>query len=88
MADDPEWLSPQKILQRYVDLAVGDISTAESQLYLAVISGQVRARHNGLVFGPEWLKQLRNFRADESNLSALPPDIELSVEDANRKWFT
>jgi hypothetical protein len=88
MADDLEWLSPRKILEQYVDLAVGDIRTAEAQLYLAVISGEVRVRHNGLVFGPERLKQLRNFKADESSPSALPPDIELSVEDVERKWST
>jgi hypothetical protein len=88
MAADPEWLSPRKILERYIDLAVGDIRTAEAELYLAVISGEVRARHNGLVFGPERLKQLRDFRADESKRSTLPPNIELSVEDAKRKWFT
>jgi hypothetical protein len=83
---DSEWLSPQQILERYVDFAVGDIPQAEAQLYLAIISGEVRARRNGVVFGPEWLEQLRDFRTDESYRSALPPDIELSVEDVERKW--
>jgi hypothetical protein len=81
-----EWLSPQQILERYVDVAVGDIREAEAQLYLAIISGEIRARRKGVVFGAEKLKQLRNFKADRSGRSALPPDIELSVEDAERKW--
>jgi hypothetical protein len=51
---------------------------------LAIISGEIRARRKGLVFGPEWLKQLRNFKADAP--SVLPSDIELSAEDAERKW--
>jgi hypothetical protein len=83
---DLEWLPPRQILERYVDVAVGDIREAEAQLYLAIISGEIRARRKGVVFGAEWLKQLRNFKADKSDRSALPPDIELSVEDAERKW--
>ena len=38
------------------------------------------------VFGPEWLKQIAQLKVDEANPFALPPDIELSVEDAKRKW--
>jgi|SRR5689334_2702012 hypothetical protein len=84
MASSSEWVSPRQILERYVDLAVGDVRQAEGQLYLAIISGEIRARWKGAVLGSEWLKQLRNFKADDA--SPLPPDIELSAEDAERKW--
>jgi hypothetical protein len=81
-----EWLSPRKIREDYVDPLSTDIADAQKQLFLAVISGEVRARSKGRIFGPKWLKQLSKMKFDESNLLALPPDIELSVEDARHKW--
>jgi hypothetical protein len=55
-------------------------------LFLSVTKGEVRARSKNRVFGPEWLKQIAQLKVDEANPFALPPDIELSVEDAKRKW--
>ena len=39
------------------------------------------------MFGPEWLKQISKMKFDDNKSAfALPPDIELSVEDATRIW--
>jgi hypothetical protein len=65
-----KWLSPQKMLRRF-----GDVAEAERQLYLAVVRGDVRARLNGKILGPEWLTETSSF--------ALPRDIELAAEDAS-----
>ena len=69
-----------------VDHAFADVREAEEQLFLSVTKGEVRARSKNRVFGPEWLKQIAQLKVDEANPFALPPDIELSVEDAKRKW--
>jgi hypothetical protein len=41
----------------------------------------VRARSKGLVLGPEWIKQFSKMTYDDGNPFALPPDIELSIDD-------
>ena len=66
---------------------VHDISDANKQLYLAVVGGRVRARLNGRELGPETRKSyLANLKHDDDDPFALPPDIELSVDDARREW--
>ena len=37
------------------------------------------------MLGPEWLKQIAAMKFDD-NPFTLPPDLELSVEDAKRLW--
>ncbi len=81
----PEWLPPRKI-RNLVDYAFGDAWQAEKALYLAVIKGEVRARLNGRVLGPEWLKQVEKLVHDPNDPFALPPDLELSVEDVQKMW--
>ena len=61
------------------------IEACQKRLYLAVIKGEVRARLKGLVLGPEWLKQIAAMTYDD-NPFTLPPNLELSVEDAKRIW--
>ena len=80
-----EWLRPLKILE-YVEHPFSDMKEAERQLYLAVIRGEVRARSKGIILGPEWLKQISKMKFHDKNPFALPPDIELSVEDVTRIW--
>jgi hypothetical protein len=46
----------------------------------------VRAGLNGRLLGPEWLKQIDRMIFDDTNPVQLPPDIELSVKDAERVW--
>jgi hypothetical protein len=81
-----EWLRPSKLREYYVDHRFDDVKEAERQLYLAVIRGEVRARRKGRMFGPEWLKQISKMKFDDNDAFALPPDIELSVEDAKCIW--
>ena len=51
------------------------VAEAERQLYLAVVRGDVRARLNGKILGPEWLKQLCRMKISEASSFALPRDI-------------
>ncbi len=85
MTED-QWLRPSIMRERYVDHVFSSVEQADKQLYLAVINGDVRARLNGRVLGPEWLKQVSKLETDGTNPFALPPDLELSVEDAERVW--
>jgi hypothetical protein len=39
-----------------------------------------------LMRGPEWLTQLSKMNFSNESAYALPPDIELSVENAERLW--
>jgi hypothetical protein len=80
---EPEWLRPLKIIENYApDTAFED---AVKELYLAVIHGDVRVRFNGRVW-PEWIKQINRMKISDDGPFALPPDIELSVEDVRRLW--
>ena len=81
---DTEWTSPRKMMDYYMDQSDG-IEACQKRLYLAVIKGEVRARLNCIVLGPEWLKQIGAMTYDD-NPFTLPPNLELSVEDAKRLW--
>ena len=81
-----EWLRPLKLREYYMDHYFDDVMEAERQLYFAVIGGKVRARSKGRVLGPEWLTQLSKMKFHDTDAFALPPDLEVSVEDAKRIW--
>jgi hypothetical protein len=81
---DTECTSPRKMMDYYMDQSDG-IEACKKRLYLAVIKGEVRARLKGRVLGPEWLKQIAAMKYDEDPLT-LPPDLELSVQDAKKLW--
>jgi hypothetical protein len=83
MPTDTEWTSPRKMMDYYMDQSDG-METTQKRLYLAVIKGEVRARLKGRVLGPEWLKQIGALKY--AHPFTLPPDLELSVEDAKRIW--
>jgi hypothetical protein len=76
-----EWLPAPKVREYYVDPAAGDTQEAQRVLYLAVATGQVRARSKGRVLR---LNQIALM--EQINPFSLPPDLELSIEDAHRKW--
>ncbi len=76
-----EWLPAPKVREYYVDPTVGDTQEAQRVLYLAVATGQVRARSKGRVLR---LNQIALM--EQINPFSMPPDIELSIEDARRKW--
>jgi hypothetical protein len=92
MATDPdgsEWLLQNKLREYYVQPAFGDdIEQAQKQLYLAVITAEIRSRIKGRVLGPEWLKQISNIKFMRGEPFALPGDMEISVEDTRRKFGT
>ena len=80
---DTEWTSPRKMMDYYMDQSDG-IEACEKRLYLGVIKGEVRARLKDRVLGPEWLKQIAAMKYDDP--FTLPPDLELSVQDAKKLW--
>jgi len=84
MSDD-EWVSPRRVREDYVEPITSDIEDALKQVWSAVINGEVRARLNGIVLGPEWLMQIAPMKDPKFDYR-LPPDLELSLEDAERKW--
>ncbi len=81
-----KWMRPLKAREYYLDDQYDKGVDAEKQLYLAVICGQVRARINGRVLGPEWLKQLARTTFDDSFPFALPPNLQVSVDDVKCVW--
>ena len=78
-----QWLSPRRLRGYFVDPFVSDIHEASKQLFLAVAAGDVRARCEGTIVDP---RRFRPFAFDDSDPFALPPDVELSVNDAQQKW--
>jgi hypothetical protein len=78
-----EWLSSRKLREYHIDLVVPDVREASKQLFLAVASGEVRARCQGFVIDPQ---RFRPLAFHDSNPFALPPDVELSLEDARQRW--
>jgi len=82
-----EWHSPRKILENYVYSAFSDFAEAEKDLHIAVITGEVRARFQGETVGPDLRGQIARTVYEDGNPAALPPDIEISVKDAERFWL-
>ncbi len=76
-----EWLPAPELCKYYVEPAVGDAKEARRVLYLAVVTGQVRVRSKGRVLH---LNQIASM--EEINPFGLPAGIELSIEDARKKW--
>jgi hypothetical protein len=82
----PEWM-PSRKMQEWLQYRLSaNWQRAQRELHRAVVTGQVRARLNGRLLGPEWLKQIDRMIFDDTNPVQLPPDIELSVKDAERVW--
>ena len=83
--DMSKWLKPLKVREYYLASHFDSGRMADKWLYLAVVRGAVRARSEGLVLGPEWIKQLSKMTFDDDNPFALPPDIEVSIEDVKKE---
>jgi hypothetical protein len=81
-----EWASPRKLREWLECRLSTNWQRAQRELHRAVVTGKVRARLNGRLLGPEWLKQIDRMIFDDTNPVQLPPDIELSVKDAERVW--
>jgi hypothetical protein len=82
-----EWLRPIKIIEYYLDWLDPDLAETTKELYLAVLNGDVRARLNGHILGPEWFKRVSKLKNDPAYPFELPPDLELSVDDVKRNWL-
>jgi hypothetical protein len=83
MTNHAEWLSPRKLQEYYVDRVLHDIQEAKKQLFFAVTKGEIRARCQGTILDHRWFEHLA---VDDDDPHALPPDVELSVDDARQKW--
>jgi hypothetical protein len=81
-----EWLRPLKVREYCVDHCFDDLMESERQLYMAVIRGELRARHKGRQLGARMVKAAFENEIRCPNPFTLPPDIELSVEDAKGIW--
>jgi len=62
-----EWLSPRKILENYVYAAFSDFAGAEEDLRIAVITGEVRARFQGEIVGPDLRGQIARTVYEDGN---------------------
>ena len=84
-----QWLSPMKLREYYVNQFVPNVRDAEYQLFWAVVNGDIRARHSGRLLTPEEASALckKSWSSVEGDIYALPPDLELSVEDAKHIWM-
>ena len=88
MAYQRKWLSPRNIFDHVVSGAPGvrSLRDAEYGLFYAVMEGEVRARHsNGKPVGLEELNEWADQNRAREKFD-LPPDIHLSVDDAERIW--
>jgi hypothetical protein len=84
-----QWLSPMKLREYYVNQFVPNVRDAEYQLFWAVVNGDIRARHSRRLLTPEEAYALckKSWSSVEGDIYALPPDLELSVEDAEHIWM-
>jgi hypothetical protein len=81
-----KWIRPSKLYDYYVRPFADNSQAAQYELYWAVVEGKVRARCRGLILTPKDLYRLRQKRWSDTDPNALPPNIELSVEDAVQIW--
>jgi hypothetical protein len=84
----PRWISPLKLREYYADfLLPPEVGDTQRALYKAVITRAIRAKLNGRPLTKEEAAALGQTRwGDAENPYALPSDLELSVEDAERIW--
>ncbi len=78
---DIEWLPAQQVREYYVDPITTDRSDAQRRLYLAVVTGEVRARLKGRIIKHKQIALMSGVTP-----FSFPSEIELSVDDARRKW--
>jgi hypothetical protein len=84
----PLWISPLKLREYYADyLLPPDVEDTQQAVYEAVVTGAIRAKLNSRVLTKEEAAALGQTRwGDTENPYALPSDLQLSVEDAERIW--
>jgi hypothetical protein len=87
----PNWVSPRELCEYYIEHVVQSKDDAEYQLYVAVTDGLIRAKHNDRILTREEAAALGDspWSNAEGDFYALPPDLEVSVDDAKNlfgKW--
>jgi hypothetical protein len=78
---DIEWLPARQLREIYVDPVAINIADAQRRLYLAVVTGEVRARLKSRILNYKQVGLMSSITPFN-----FPADIGLSVEDARRKW--
>jgi hypothetical protein len=78
---DLEWLPARQLREYYVDPVATDIPDAQRRLYLAVVTGEIRARLKGRIIDHKQIVLMSGITP-----FGFPFEIELLVEDARRKW--
>ena len=83
-----EWLSPWKLTEHAADYwCGGDFRKIERHLHRWVVRGRARARYRGEILGPDRLQEIASKRwGPPGDPYALPADIEINVDDAERLY--
>ena len=58
------------------------VQDPQHEIYKSVVGGTIRAKYRGRILAKEEAASLADIRWDENSPYALPPEIQLSVEDA------
>ena len=77
---DIKWLPARQLREIYLDPVAIDIADAQRRLYLAVVTGEVRARLKARILNYKQVGLMSSITPFN------PAGIGLSVEDAWRKW--
>jgi hypothetical protein len=77
----PKWISPRKLADYYLDAAFGSRRDLDYALFHAIREGRVRVRFEGQEFdtAAAYLLCSKSWGPEKY---ALPPDLEISVDDA------
>jgi hypothetical protein len=77
------WVSPRIMREYYAHLFLAaHVQDPQQEIYRSVVGGTIRAKYKGHLLTTEEAAALAETRWDEKSPYALPPDIQLSVEDA------
>jgi extradiol dioxygenase family protein len=79
----PMWVSPRIMREYYAHfLLAAHVQDPQHEIYKSVVGGTIRAKYRGRILTTEEAAALAEIRWDANSPYALPPDIQLSVEDA------
>jgi len=79
----PMWVSPRIMREYYAHFFLAaHVQDPQHEIYKSVVGGTIRAKYRGRILTKEEAASLADIRWDENSPYALPPEIQLSVEDA------
>jgi extradiol dioxygenase family protein len=77
------WVSPRIMREYYAHFFLAAyVQDPQQEIYKSVVGGTIRAKYQGHILTTEEAAALAETRWDADSPYALPPDIQLSVEDA------